>query len=126
MKNKKEFSKKLLDLDYAIAILLLVLFCIAECINGVYAMNTLNALIEMGSDISMVTIPAPFNLDIFGVLLGIWIAQLGVSTGAYYNMCKSDHKIQLPIKLIENLPEEVKEQVDMTTLISTALTCTDC
>lgn len=123
--KKKQFSKKLLTLDYIIAGILIVAFFICHIINGIYAINTINNLIELGMDVSMVSIPAPFNLDIFGVILGIWIAQLGISSGAYYYMCKSDHKIELPITLINELPDEVKEEVDMTALITSALNITD-
>ena len=66
-----------------------------------------------------------FNLDGFGVLLGIWIAQLGISSGAYYMLIKSEHKIQLPMQMINELPDDVKEQVDMNELITTVLTTTD-
>ena len=48
----------------------------------------------------MATISPPFNLDMFGILLGIWIAQLGVSSGAYFVLIKSERKIELPIMLL--------------------------
>lgn len=119
------FSKKLLRLDYIVAGVLLALFFVCEAINGIYAIHVTNKLLQMGIDMSSYSVIAPFNLDMFGVLLGIWIAQLGISTGAYYALCKSDHKMELPIILIQNLPEEVKQSVDMTTIISTALTSSD-
>ena len=125
MKKKKEFSKKLLLLDYIIAGILLAVFFICEGINGIYVINMMNNLIQLGTDISIVTISPPFNLDMFGVLLSTWVIQLGLSSGAYYIMCKSDHKIQLPMMLINEMPDNIKEQVDMTTIITTVLTCTD-
>ena len=85
----------------------------------------MNNLIQLGADISIITISPPFNLDMFGVLLSTWVIQLGLSSGAYYIMCKSDHKIQLPMTLINEMPDNIKEQVDMTTIITTVLTCTD-
>lgn len=125
MKKKKEFSKKLLLLDYIVAGILLAVFFICEGINGIYTINTMNNLIQLGTDVSMVTIAPPFNLDMFGVLLSTWIIQLGVSSGAYYIMCKSDHRIQLPMILINDMPDDIKKQVDMTTIITTVLTCTE-
>lgn len=125
MKKKKEFSKKLLLLDYIIAGILLAVFFICEGINGIYVINMMNNLIQLGADISIITISPPFNLDMFGVLLSTWVIQLGLSSGAYYIMCKSDHKIQLPMMLINEMPDNIKEQVDMTTIITTVLTCTD-
>lgn len=124
-KKKKGFSKKLLIADYIIAAILLVAFFICVYINGTYAMATTNKLIEMGLDISLVTITPPFNLDMFGILLSAWIVQLGVSSGAYYVLIKSEHKIELPIQLLNDLPQDVKEQVDMTQIITSVLSCTD-
>lgn len=121
----KEFSKKLLFFDYIITAILVVVFFICLGVNGIYIINTTNNLIQIGMDISMISISAPFNLDVFGILLSTWVIQLGVSSGAYYIMCKSDHKIELPMRLVNDLPEEVKEQVDLTQIITTVLTCTD-
>lgn len=124
-KKRMGLSKKLLIADYAIAVVLLAVFFICACINGVYTMNTIDNLIEMGIDVSMVTISPPFNLDIFGILLGIWIAQLGVSSGAYFVLIKSERKIELPIMLLNDLPEDVKDKVDTTQIITTVLSCTN-
>lgn len=125
-KNKRKgFSKKLLIADYAIAIILVAVFFIYAYANGVYTMNTMNKLIEMGIDVSMTTITPPFNLDIFGVFLSAWIVQLGVSSGAYYVLIKSEHKMELPIQLLNDLPQDVKEQVDMTEIITSVLSSTD-
>lgn len=124
-KYKKGFSKKLLMADYIIAVVLVLIFFVCSYMNGVYTMDTTNKLIEMGVDVSMVAITPPFNLDIFGVILGIWIAQLGVSSGAYYVLIKSERKIELPIKLLNDLPDDIKEKVDTTQIITTVLSCTN-
>lgn len=124
-KRQKGFSKKLLIADYVIAIILLVVFFICTSINGNYVMETVDKLINMGVDVSMTTISPPFNLDMFGVLLSVWIVQLGVSSGAYYVLIKSEHKIELPIQLLNELPKDVKEKVDMTQIITSVLSSTD-
>lgn len=124
-KKPKGFSKKLLIADYIIAVILVAVFFICTYINGTYTMDTLNKMIEMGMDVSTVVITPPFNLDIFGVFLSTWIIQLGVSSGAYYVLIKSEHKMELPIQLLNELPEDVKEQVDMTQIITSVLSCTD-
>lgn len=124
-KNKKGFSKKMLIADYIIASILLVAFFICTYINGAYTMETTNRLIEMGVDLSTVVITPPFNLDIFGVFLGTWVIQLGVSSGAYYVLVKSERKIELPIKLLNDLPQDIKDQVDTTQIITTVLSCTN-
>ena len=124
-KKKKGFSKKLLIADYAIAVVLVIAFFICTYINGVYTMNTINTLIEMGIDVSMATISPPFNLDMFGILLSTWIVQLGVSSGAYYVLIKSEHKMELPMQLLNDLPENIKEEIDMTQIITSVLSCAD-
>ena len=123
--KRKGFSKKLLIADYVIAVILVTVFFICVYINGTYTMETTNRLIEMGVDVSMITITPPFDLNIFGVFLSTWIIQLGVSSGAYYVLIKSEHKIELPIQLLKDLPKDVKQQVDMTQIITSVLSCTD-
>lgn len=124
-KKKKGFSKKLLIADYVIAVALVAVFFICTYVNGVYTMETINKLIESGVDVSMVSISPPFNLDVFGIFLSTWIVQLGVSSGAYYMMAKSEHKIELPMALVNELPQDVKDQVDMTQIITTVLSSTN-
>ncbi len=123
--KKKGFSKKLLIADYAIAIILVAVFFICTYVNGVYTMDTINKLIEMGVDISSVVITPPFDLEIFGIFLSTWIVQLGVSSGAYYVLIKSEHKMELPIQLLNDLPQDIKEQVDVTEVITSVLSCTE-
>lgn len=124
-KKKKGFSKKLLIADYVIAVILVMAFFICTYINGVYVMDTTNKLIEMGVDVSMSSITPPFDLNMFGIFLSTWIVQLGVSSGAYYVLIKSEHKMELPIQLLNDLPQDVKEQVDVTQIITSVLSCTD-
>lgn len=123
--KKKGFSKKLLIADYAIAVVLLLSFLICIHANGTHAIETMNDLIEIGADVSSIVISPPFNLDAFSMLLNVWIAQLGISSGAYYILIKSEHKIELPVQLLNDLPQEVKEQIDMTQIITSVLSCTD-
>ena len=124
-KKKKGFSKKLLIADYIIAVILVAVFFICTYINGTYVMETTDELIEMGADVSMINISPPFNLDMFGVLLSTWIIQLGVSSGAYYMMAKSEHKVELPMALVNDLPQDIREKVDMTQIITTVLSNTN-
>lgn len=125
MKKNKPFSKKLLIADYIITAILLIGFFVCVALNGIYTVQTTNRLIEIGVDISTATITPPFNLDGFGVFFSTWIAQLGISSYAYYALIKSEHKIELPIQLLDTLPEDIKESVDTTQIITTVLTCTD-
>ena len=121
IKKRKGFSKKLLIADYVVAAALIVAFFICTYVNGVYTMNTINELIQMGIDVSMISISPPFDLNMFGIILGTWIVQLGVSSGAYYVLIKSERKIELPIWFLNDLPEDIKERVDVNQVIITML-----
>lgn len=124
-KKRKGFSKKLLIADYVIAIALVLVFFVCTYINGTYIMETMDKLINMGVDASMITITPPFNLDMFGIFLSTWIIQLGVSSGAYYVLIKTEHKMELPMELINDLPQDIKDQVDMTEIITSVLSSTE-
>lgn len=121
----KEFSKRLLFADYLIAIMLILGYFICVGINGLYAKEFVDSMLNTGIDISCMTVPQLFSLDGFTVLIGAWVTQLGLSSGAYYMLCKSDHKIQLPIRLLNDLPNDIKDKVDCTEIINTVLTTTD-
>lgn len=121
----KEFSKKLLFADYVVALLLIAGFFICVALNGIYVKEILAQMVDCGIDVTYSSIPQLFNLDGFGILLSSWILQLGVSSGAYYVMSKSDHKVQLPMAMINTMPENIKEQVDMTQIITTILSSSD-
>lgn len=124
-KKKRGFSKKLLIADYVIAIIMIVVFFVCAMFNGVYVASTTTELLQMRTDMLGVSISAPFNLDIFGIFLSTWIIQLGVSSAAYYSVIKSEHKMQMPMMLLEDLPQDIKENIDMTQVITTVLTSTD-
>lgn len=124
-KNKKGFSKKLLIADYIIATVMIAVFFICVIYNGIYVSNVTKNMLEIGMDISMISIVSPISLDIFGIFLSTWIVQLGVSSAAYYSVIKSEHKVQLPMMLLEDLPQDIKDNVDMTQIITTVLSCTD-
>ena len=121
----KEFSKKLLIADYIIAILLIAGFFICVALNGAYAKEIYSAMINNGIDVSYSSIPELYSLDGFGILLGVWVAQLGISSGAYYLMSRSDHKIQLPMQMLNTMPDEIKERIDLTQIITTVLSTSD-
>lgn len=122
---KKPFSKKLLIIDYVIAVVLIIGYVVCVALNGIYEMQYISNILVNGYDSTYLTSIQLLNLDGFGVLLGIWIAQLGISSGAYYMLIKSEHKIQLPMQMIQEMPEEVKNEVDMTQIITTVLSTTD-
>ena len=122
---KQPFSKKLLYLDYLIMGILILGYFICLVINSLYADNFLNLAISSGYDLSSIVIPTLINMDSYVTFMTAWIAQVGVSSAAYYVMTRSDHKIELPMRMINTLPDDIKEQVDMNELITAVLQNTE-
>ena len=126
MKNKKRgFSKNLLIADYVVTVVLIVALFICSIANGMYIMNTTKELVALGHDISMITITPPFNLDGFGVFFSAWIGQLAISSYAYYSLVKRERKIEMPMKMLETIPDDIKDRLDMTSIFETVLTNTN-
>lgn len=126
MKTKKRgFSKNLLIVDYVVTVVLIVALFICSIANGMYIMNTTKELVALGHDISMITITPPFNLDGFGVFFSAWIGQLAISSYAYYSLVKRERKIEMPMKMLETIPDDIKDRLDMTSIFETVLTNTN-
>ena len=126
MKTKKRgFSKNLLIADYTVTVVLIVAFFVCSIANGVYVMNATNEFVALGHDISMITITPPFNLDGFGVFFSAWTAQLAISSYAYYSLVKRERKIEMPMKMLETVPDDIKDRLDMTSIFETVLTNTN-
>lgn len=56
------------------------------------------------------------NID-FITLDVAWIAQLGISSTAYYWKSKADNKTKIPMKVINSLPKYMREDIDITQVI---------
>lgn len=46
-----------------------------------------------------------------------WIAQLGISSAAYYWKAKNENRLKVPLKVVESLPKEIREQLDLTQIV---------
>lgn len=92
---KKCYSKSLMDRDYVILGVMLAI---------------LVALIWAGKDATAWV----------GVVVA-WVAQLAVSTGFYFGKAKAENRIKLPILLLKDLPEDMRERVDPTELITAVI-----
>ena len=125
IKKPKGFSKKLLIADYTVTVVLIVAFFICSIANGVYIMNATNEFVALGHDVSMITITPPFNLEGFGVFFSAWTAQLAISSYAYYSLVKRERKIEMPMKMLETIPDDIKDKLDMTSIFETVLTNTN-
>lgn len=84
-----EFSKKLLILDYVILIVMVVLW---------------------------LTVARSLELSI---VISAWIAQIGVSSAAYYSKAKKENQVKVPLKVIQSLPEDTQDKLDLTQIITT-------
>lgn len=87
-----EFSKKLLIADYAILIGLILLFLVPS-----------------------------IDKTNLAIVLCAWIAQVSISSAAYYWKAKSENLIKLPIILLADLPEDMREKADPTQIIASVL-----
>lgn len=59
-------------------------------------------------------------VDIVTIIVA-WIAQLGISSAAYYWKAKNENRAKVPFKVIESLPEEMREQIDLTQIITSII-----
>ena len=91
-KCKMCFSKKLLIADYTILILLLLLFLLPKADKT--------------------------NLSI---VLVAWIAQIAISTGAYYWKAKAENLVKLPIVMLNDIPADMRERIDPNSIIASVL-----
>ena len=90
--SKLCFSKKLLMADYAILIVLIAMFCFPSIDKG--------------------------NL---AIVLCAWIAQIAVSSGCYYWKAKAENLIKMPMQLLEDLPEDMRERADPNQIMASVL-----
>lgn len=119
---KKPFSKKLLVFDYIIMVVLLIILVVCSIVNGIYMQNTTRQMLSIGMDISMISVP--FDVSTLVTICSVWAAQLAVSSGSYYILIRSDHKIEYPIRMIGELPDDIKDKVDYDNLIANVLSNT--
>ena len=50
-----------------------------------------------------------------------WFAVMAVSTGFYYWKAKSENLIKMPIQMLKDLPEDMKEKADPNQIIASVL-----
>lgn len=90
-----EFSKKLLIADYVILALMILAFFVFSL---------------LGNDTSNCAI-----------VVGAWIAQIAISTGAYYWKAKAENLVKLPLMLLADLPKDMREKADPNAIIEAVL-----
>ena len=92
---KPEFSKALLAVDYGVFAILLKKF-FEYCEEG----------IDVGN---------------LAIVLGAWAVQLGVSQAAYYWKAKCENRVKVPIKVIETLPDDIRQELDLTQVVTSII-----
>lgn len=55
------------------------------------------------------------------MIIVAWIAQVGVSSAAYYWKAKSENRTKIPLKVIESMPQEMRNNVDLTAIITSII-----
>lgn len=90
-----EFSKKLLIADYAILVLMILVFFVFSLTGH----DTGNC----------------------SIVVSAWIAQIAISTGAYYWKAKAENLVKLPLLLLAELPKDMREKADPNTIIEAVL-----
>lgn len=93
--NKLCFSKKLLIADYMILIVMVA---------------ALFVLIVLDKDSTE-----------WAVATSAWIAQVGISTGAYYWKAKGENLVKLPMQLLQDLPDDMRERADPNSIIASVM-----
>lgn len=58
----------------------------------------------------------------FANVIIAWIAQLGISTAVYYWKAKCENRTKIPFKVIETLPDNLKQELDLTQVIVSIIT----
>ncbi len=92
-KNKKLcFSKKLLIADYVILLLLILMFFIPS-----------------------------IDKDNLSMVLAAWITQIAISSGCYYWKAKAENLVKMPVLLLNDLPEDMRERADPNQIIASVL-----
>lgn len=57
----------------------------------------------------------------FTVIITAWIAQMGTSSAAYYWKAKNENKVKVPLKVVETLPDIIRKELDLTSIITTII-----
>ena len=46
-----------------------------------------------------------------------WIAQIGISSTAYYWKAKTENRTKVPIAVVKSLPKSIRDKLDLTQII---------
>lgn len=54
----------------------------------------------------------------FTTIIVAWIAQIGISSAAYYWKAKNENRVKVPIRVIESLPKKMVKELDLTQVVT--------
>ena len=91
-RTKMCFSKKLLIADYLILVGMLAMFLVPN-----------------------------FDTSNWGLIVVAWVAQIAISTGAYYWKAKAENLVKLPIAMLNDIPEDMREKTDPNQIVASVL-----
>lgn len=57
----------------------------------------------------------------FTTIIVAWIAQIGISSAAYYWKAKNENRVKVPIKVIKSLPKSMRTELDLTQVITSII-----
>lgn len=46
-----------------------------------------------------------------------WIAQIGISSTAYYWKAKTENRTKVPLNVVKSLPKSIRDKIDLTEII---------
>ena len=55
------------------------------------------------------------------IVASAWIGQVGISSLAYYRKSSKENAVKIPIYLLKSLPTEIRQDIDLTTIITTII-----
>jgi len=55
------------------------------------------------------------------IIVVAWIAQVAISTGAYYWKAKAENLVKMPLLLLAQLPKDMREKSDPNQIIASVL-----
>lgn len=50
-----------------------------------------------------------------------WVAQVGISSAAYYWKAKTENRTKVPLMVIKSLPKSMREKIDLTEIITSII-----
>ena len=75
------------------------------------------AIIYAGFGVLIVCMIKFQELDFTGIIM-TYIGLMTIATTAYYWKAKCENRIKIPIKVIKTLPKELREPLELTTIIT--------